>query len=420
MYFSRKYPCVRLIYNLLVSIVWFALHLVSLFSEKIRLFVSGRKETFSVLQEKIAKNDQIIWIHAASLGEYEQGLPVLENLKTDYPNHKILLTFFSPSGYEIKKNSAPADVVAYLPMDSHSNAKRFLDLTHPSIAIFIKYEVWPNQLKELEKRKIPVLLISALFSKRQIFFKSYGGFMRKSLKTFNHFFVQDENSKKLLASIDLKNVTVSGDTRFDRVSEILNRDNRLDFMDVFKQNKTCFVAGSTWPEDEKILIAFINSCTETIKFVLAPHTMKTTQLDKLVQSISKPVMKYSELGTIDVSTVDVLIIDTIGLLTKVYSYADIAYVGGGFATGLHNTLEPAVFGIPVIIGPQYQGFKEAKELVEEKGIHPIDNSDSFGKIMSRFLNEPSFLAKTGQINTSYIKTKQGASKQIMEHIHSIL
>ncbi|PRX57639.1 3-deoxy-D-manno-octulosonic acid transferase [Flagellimonas meridianipacifica] len=420
MYFSGKYLSVRLIYNLLIPIVWFALNVVSLFNEKIRLFVSGRKQTYSILRDNIREQDKVIWIHAASLGEYEQGLPVLERIKKDYPNFKIVLTFFSPSGYEIKKDSTSADVVAYLPMDSRSNAKRFLDLVSPSLAIFIKYEIWPNQLKELKKRKIPVLLVSALFSERQIFFKSYGGFMRKSLKAFDHFFVQNENSKKLLASIDLDNVSVSGDTRFDRVSEILNRDNQLDFMDTFKKERPCFVAGSTWPEDEKILVEYINSSNEAIKFILAPHTMKAAQLDKLVQSISKPVIKYSELGSRDVSTINVLIIDTIGLLTKIYSYADIAYVGGGFATGLHNTLEPAVFGIPVIIGPEYLGFKEAEELVEKKGIFSIDTLDSFTELMSRFLNETIFLSETGQINASYIKGKQGASKQIMEHIHSIL
>ena len=420
MYFSEKYLSVRFIYNLLIPIVWFALHIVSLFNEKMRLFVSGRKQTFSILDEKINSEDQVIWIHAASLGEYEQGLPILERIKEDFPKHKILLTFFSPSGYEVKKDSTPADTVAYLPLDSVSKAKRFVKLAHPELVIFIKYEIWPNYLSELRKKAIPTLLVSALFSNRQIFFKSYGGMMRKSLGTFHHFFVQDENSKNLLESIDLKNVTVNGDTRFDRVTEILSRDNQLGFMDVFKESKLCFVAGSTWPEDEKILVEYINSSSEKVKFVLAPHTMKTAHLNKLVQGISKPVMKYSELDSKDSSQVDVLIIDTIGLLTKIYSYADIAYVGGGFATGLHNTLEPAVFGIPVIVGPQYQGFKEAEELVEKKGILSIQDANSFTAIMSRLLNEPTFLSETGQINKDYIQTNQGASARIMEYIHSIL
>ena len=420
MYFSGKYLSVRFIYNLLIPIVWFALHVVSLFNEKIRLFISGRKQTYSILEEKINPEDQVIWIHAASLGEYEQGLPILESIKKDYPKYKIVLTFFSPSGYEVKKNSTPANVVAYLPLDSASKAKRFVDLVHPSLAIFIKYEIWPNYLKELKKRTIPTLLVSALFSKRQVFFKSYGGYMRKALSTFHHFFVQDENSKKLLESIRLNNITVSGDTRFDRVSKILNRENHLGFMEAFKEGKTCFVAGSTWPEDERILVEYINSTSKSVKFVLAPHTMKAAAIEKLVQSISKPVMKYSELDSGESSSADVLIIDTIGLLTKIYSYADIAYVGGGFATGLHNTLEPAVFGIPVIIGPQYQGFKEAEELVGIKGIIPIKDTNSFTTLMSRFLDDPIFMTETGQINASYIQSNQGATMRIMNHIHSIL
>ena len=391
-----------------------------LFNEKIRLFVTGRRETFEILRRSIKDGNQVIWIHAASLGEYEQGLPILERLKKEYPEHKILLTFFSPSGYEVKKNSSPADVVAYLPMDSKSNVKRFLDIANPSIAIFIKYEIWPNYLQELQKRSIPTLLISALFSKRQVFFKSYGGFMRKSLKSFHHFFVQDENSKGLLQNLGFTNVTVSGDTRFDRVSQILERDNQLDFMQTFKQDKTCFVAGSTWPEDEKILVEYINSSSTAFKFVLAPHTMKASQMDKLVNSISKKVLKYSEIDSNEVSSADVLIIDTIGLLTKIYSYADIAYVGGGFATGLHNTLEPAVFGIPVIIGPQYQGYKEAEALVEKKGIIPIDSFDSFKTVLTRFTENPQLVESTGKINANYIKKNQGASNRIIAHIQSIL
>ncbi|MEM9363095.1 MAG: glycosyltransferase N-terminal domain-containing protein [Bacteroidota bacterium] len=410
----------RYIYNLLIYLVGFGLNLVSHFNRKIRLFVSGRKETFGILKNTLKTVDDTIWIHAASLGEYEQGLPILERLKKQYPKHKIVLTFFSPSGYEVKKESTSADVVTYLPMDSLSNAKRFLDVVNPSIAIFIKYEIWPNYLRELEKRGIPALLVSALFSERQVFFKFYGGFMRNSLKKFHHFFVQDENSVNLLQSIGFQNITINGDTRFDRVSEILERDNHLEFMESFKQKNTCFVAGSTWQEDEEILVKYINSSNTSLKFVLAPHTMKPVQLDKLTNSISKKVIKYSDLGSSEISSADVLIIDTIGLLTKIYSYADIAYVGGGFATGLHNTLEPAVFGIPVIIGPQYHGFKEAEALVKKKGVIVIDGFDAFKATLSQFMEDSEFLVSTGKINATYIKQNQGASTRIMEHIQSIL
>ncbi len=421
MYFSGNYLLVRFIYNLLIHLTWFVLGFVAVFNKKIRLFISGRKETFQILKNKIGpKGDKVIWIHAASLGEYEQGLPILERLKQNYLEHKILLTFFSPSGFEVKKDSTPADIVTYLPMDSSSNVKRFLDIVNPSIAIFIKYEIWPNYLLELKKREVPTLLVSALFSKRQIFFKPYGGFMRKSLKSFHHFFVQDENSKQLLHSIGLMEASVSGDTRFDRVSEILHRDNSLEFMDSFKQDKTCFVAGSTWPEDEKIIVNYINSAPETLKFVLAPHTMKPAHIERLAHSISKSVIKYSELDNGNISLKNVLIIDTIGLLTKIYSYADITYVGGGFATGLHNTLEPAVFGIPVIIGPTYVGFNEAEELVTRKGIYSIKNQKQFNSLLDRFLSDSDFRKETGKINTTYINESQGATSMIFNYIKSFL
>jgi 3-deoxy-D-manno-octulosonic-acid transferase len=339
---------------------------VAIFHSKIKLFVQGRSQTFSILKNKIQKENKVIWIHAASLGEFEQGLPVIEKLKATYPNYKILITFFSPSGYEVKKNTDVADAVVYLPLDTRKNAKRFIETVNPVLAIFVKYEIWPNYVEELKEKQVPILLISAIFRKEQVFFKWYGGIMRKTLHAFTHFFVQDENSVTLLKSIKLNNVTLSGDTRFDRVSEILEEDNNLSFMEHFQGNETCFVAGSTWPEDEEIIVKFINETQKHLKFVLAPHNIKTEHIQSLKKSISKKVVLYTEIGHNDIPSYEVLIINTIGLLTKIYSYADIAYVGGAFATGLHNTLEPAVFGIPIIIGPDYKGFNEAEKLVEKK------------------------------------------------------
>mgnify|MGYP003116140790 CR=1 FL=1 len=410
----------RLLYNILINIAWLGLKVVALFNAKIKLFVQGRKQTFSILEERLRSADKTIWMHVASLGEFEQGLPILERLRTEYPEHRLVLSFFSPSGYEVKKNTSVADVVIYLPMDSNYKAKRFLELVNPELAIFVKYEVWPNYLHHLQKRNIPTLLISAIFSERQIYFKPFGGFMRKSLRKFDHYFVQDENSKKLLESIEIKNSTISGDTRLDRVSEILKQNNQLDFMDRFKNNQLCLVAGSTWPEDEQILINYINNTNEKVKVVIAPHEIKPAHIAKITSALNKKTLCYSDLGNQNLKEIEVLIIDTIGLLTKIYSYANIAYVGGGFATGLHNTMEPAVFGIPIIIGPQFLGFKEVEDLIKEGGIMPISNQDSFNNLMGDLLNNPISIRNIGDINANYINSNRGAADLIMKHISKIM
>ena len=359
-------------------------------------------------------------MHVASLGEFEQGLPILERLKQDYPQHQIILTFFSPSGFEVKKNSSIADIITYLPMDTMLNTKRFLDLVHPEIAVFVKYEIWPNYLLQLRKRGIPTFLVSAIFSKRQVFFKPFGAFMRKSLEAFSHFFVQDETSEQLLQSIGRNNVSVCGDTRLDRVSEILKRDNHLDFMEAFKNGTLCFVAGSTWPEDEEILIDYINNTTAEIKFVIAPHEIKEAHIVKIITALQKRVIRYSKLGNENLFEFDVLVVDMIGLLTKIYSYADIAYVGGGFATGLHNTMEPAVFGVPILIGSQYKGFKEAEALVKNGGIRSVSNKEEFTAFMGKLTSDPNLIKAMGIINSNYITANKGAADRITGHISTYL
>ncbi|UJH68454.1 3-deoxy-D-manno-octulosonic acid transferase [Allomuricauda sp. SCSIO 65647] len=408
------------LYNMLAHVAWFFVKVASPFNTKLNLFVSGRKKVFKSLRSKIESTDKTIWVHVASLGEFEQGRPLMETLKTHYPEHKLVLTFFSPSGYEVKKSTQIANIVTYLPFDTLSNAVRFLDILHPELALFVKYEVWPNYLQQLHRRKVPTLLISALFSKRQIYFKPWGAFMRKSLNNFSHFFVQDENSKKMLTSIGMQNVTISGDTRFDRVAKILKRNNALDFMDAFCGDALCLVAGSTWPEDEVILVDFINNSQKPVKYVIAPHDIKPTHIGKLKSSLTKRTICYSELGEVDITQFNVLIIDTIGLLTKIYSYAHMTYVGGGFATGLHNTLEPAVFGIPVIIGPHYKGFKEAEELVDRGGIVSIDSKDEFAHVTNHFISDFDSVLKTGKINSEYISENIGATETIMKHIKTLL
>ena len=347
-------------------------------------------------------------------------MPVIEKLKTTYPTYKILVTFFSPSGYEVKKDTDVADAVAYLPLDTRRNAKRFIETVNPVLVIFVKYEIWPNYLKELKEKQVPILLISAIFRKEQVFFKWYGGIMRKALQAFAHFFIQDNNSITLLKSINLNNATLSGDTRFDRVAEILERNNKLTFMELFQGNETCFVAGSTWPEDEEIIVKFINETQKHLKFVLAPHNIKTEHIQSLKKSISKKVVLYTEIEHNDIPSCEVLIINTVGLLTKIYSYADIAYVGGAFATGLHNTLEPAVFGIPIIIGPGYKGFYEAEKLVDKKGILVSKDYDEFTTTMDDLIENPEFLKNTGVINSNFVKENKGASVQIMTHIRRLL
>lgn len=385
-----------------------------------KLFVEGRKETFSILEKSISQSDNIIWVHVASLGEFEQGLPIIEKLRIEKPSYKILITFFSPSGYEVKKNTSAADVVAYLPLDTKGNVKKFLALTQPKLVLFVKYEIWPNYMMALESRKIPSLLISAIFKKEQVYFKWYGNFMRKSLAAFSHIFVQNEKSKELLTSINIKNTTVNGDTRLDRVSEILERDNTLPIIETFKNDNLCLVAGSTWGEDEAILLDFINTTSKKLKYILAPHKIEKEKILGLAGSISKKTVLFSNSNLKTVHNYDVLIVDNIGMLTKIYNYADIAYIGGGFSTGLHNTLEPAVYGIPVIIGPNYEGFQEAEDLVAQKGILPIQDSRSLGEILKKLLDNSELLKRTGQINASYITKNKGASIQIMDHIRTLL
>jgi len=403
------------IYNILTHIAGLFLKGIALFNPKIKLFVNGRKTVFKQLENSISKTDKTIWIHTASLGEFEQGLPIIEKLKTVYPTHKIVVSFFSPSGYEVKKNSKVADCIVYLPLDTKSNANRFLDAINPDLAIFVKYEFWPNYLNELKKREIKTILVSGIFRENQIFFKPFGKGMRKSLETFDHFFVQNKDSKDLLNSIYFTNATVSGDTRFDRVSEILNRDNQLGFIKQFKQNKTTIVYGSSWGNDEAIYLESLNN-SKKIKHIIAPHDIKPHKISNLKNSITKPVILYSEIEGKDLANYDVLIIDTIGLLTKIYSYADIAYVGGGFKTGLHNTLEPAVFGIPVVIGPEYQKFQEAIDLVSEKGILSISNKESYNSTIHKLVSSPTYRLATGKINRNYIQTNAGATNQVLEYL----
>jgi 3-deoxy-D-manno-octulosonic-acid transferase len=382
-----------------------------------KLFVDGRKTVFETLADNIQTSDKTIWFHAASLGEYEQGLPVIEKVKQKYPNHKIIITFFSPSGYEVRKNNNLADVTVYLPLDTISNAKQFLRIVHPEMAFFIKYEYWPNYLNELKKKQIKTYLISGILRENQAFFKWYGGFYRNALKTFDYFFVQNESSKTLLQSIGFNNVKVSGDTRFDRVVSILERDNSLDFIAQFKANKTTIVIGSSWPKDEELLIDYINNSAENVKFIIAPHNIKLEQIQELKKAITKKTILFSEKDTVDVSNYSVFVIDTIGILTKIYSYADIAYVGGGFGNpGVHNILEPATFGVPVVIGPNYAHFAEATALVNMEGCISIQNQTQLNEVFDLLLQNEDERLEKGHICSTFVQMNKGATQAIMGYI----
>ncbi|WP_188598117.1 3-deoxy-D-manno-octulosonic acid transferase [Polaribacter pacificus] len=411
----------RYIYNALVFITTILLSLVALFHKKINLFVAGRKQTFEKLTA--VKNAQnTIWFHAASLGEFEQGRPVMEAFKEQYPTYKIVLTFFSPSGYEVRKDYGLADVVCYLPVDSEKNVQQFLDLVKPKMAIFIKYEFWPNFLNGLKLREIPTILISGIFRPNQIFFKKHGGFMLKALKTFDHFFVQDQSSKELLNTFNINNASISGDTRFDRVHAILDQKNDLDFIDAFKNKHYTVVAGSTWKEDEKLLVDYINSeASENTKFIIAPHNIVAKDIEALKKSLQKTCVLYSSKSGKNLADYQVLIIDTIGLLTKIYSAADVAYVGGGFGkSGVHNILEPATFGIPIIIGPVYEKYKEVVDLVALKSCLVVSDKETFSSTFTQVRTDETYRSQLGKTNHEFIQNNLGATKMIMEYINTQL
>jgi 3-deoxy-D-manno-octulosonic-acid transferase len=397
----------------------FLLKFIVPFSPKMKLFVEGRQTVFTTLSRKIMAYDKSIWFHAASLGEYEQGLPVIEKMKRKYPNHKIVLTFFSPSGYEVRKNNTIADVTVYLPLDTKKNAEKFIQLVRPDLVFFIKYEYWPNYLKELKKQQIRTFLLSGIFRENQLFFKWYGGFYRKALDTFEYFFVQNSTSKELLLQLGKSNVTVSGDTRFDRVISILEKDNTLDYISQFKNNTLTIVIGSSWPKDENIIVDFINTAIHPIKFIIAPHNIKSEQIQELKNSISKKVVLFSEKEQQHLSDYDVFIIDTIGILTKVYSYADIAYVGGGFGNpGVHNILEPATFGIPIVIGPNYSHFAEATALVNMEGCISISNGEELAEAFENLIQNIDIRNEKGHICSTFVAMNKGATNTILNYFNS--
>ena len=405
------------LYNFTITLLHWFLPVSTVISKKMKLFVKGRKNVFKQLEQQLEKEKPVIWFHTASLGEYEQAVPVMEVLKKQFKGHQLVLTFFSPSGYENKKENAFAKATVYLPLDTPKNARKFLDIVKPEMAFFVKYEFWPNYLKELNRLHCRTFLLSGVFRKQQPFFKWYGRWMVSALDTFEYFFLQNEDSFKSLGELGFSNKVVSGDTRFDRVSRQLEMDNDLDFVEEFKENSLCVVCGSTWPLGENALTGFINDNEGVAKFIIAPHEIRVDRIAKLKQSLKVKTVLYSEMQGKGLKNYDVLIVDTIGLLTKVYSYADIAYVGGAMGgTGLHNILEPATFGVPILTGQHIDKFPEAKQLQQLKGLHLVRDAEELENILSRLLKDTNFRNQTGMITSRFINDNVGATNCVMEYL----
>ena len=403
----------RYLYTYALHMYALSVEIASFFNKKARMTRIGQWYTNGLLRKEIDPNAKYIWFHAASLGEFEQGRPMIETLRERYPEYKILLTFFSPSGYEVRKNYEGADVICYLPFDTPFKVRKFLNLANPYIAIFIKYEFWLNYLSELKKRGIKTYIISAVFRPNQLFFKWYGKWYRKALECYEYLFVQDEESKKLLAEYGINNVIVSGDTRFDRVLEIQQHARLLPEVEAFaKDGKPILIVGSSWPEDEKIIIPYFNSHPE-IKLIIAPHEIHREHLLYIQSLLNRPSVRLSESNKNAFRNNDCLIIDSFGLLSSIYRYGQVAYVGGGFGNGIHNTLEAAVYNIPVVFGPKHQKFKEAKGLIACGGGFSIDNESAFVNCMNNFISNSGSREKAGIAAGNFVHSNAGATERIL-------
>ena len=403
-----------LIYNICIALYARLVGLVGLWNQKARLWSDGRKGIFEKMQQSINPTDKIVWIHVASLGEFEQGRPIIEQMRKQNLDYKILVTFFSPSGYEIRKNYNGADYIFYLPVDTPRNVKRFLDIVNPEIAIFVKYEFWLNYLYELKRRKVRTFVISAIFRKNSTFFKWYGTKWRQALESFEQMFVQNEESKTLLHSIGFDNVIVAGDTRFDRVAELAQAVKPIELVERFKQDSRLFVAGSTWGPDEDILQELINDNPD-IKFVVAPHEMEEGRIEKIISATKAGAVRYTRCDeNTDFSNTQVLILDTIGILSSVYSYATWSYIGGGFGVGIHNTLEAATFALPIAFGPNYHKFKEARDMISLGAATKVENATDLKGWFKPLREDAEHLNKVSATAKNYTIQNQGATALIMQ------
>lgn len=401
------------LYNSAIYIYYSLIVLVSPFNTKAKLWLKGRKNWQDNLAQKIDKQSQTVWIHCSSLGEFEQGRPLIEALKIRYPNIKVLLSFFSPSGYEIRKNYPGADYIIYLPIDTRYNARKLIRLVNPIAAIFVKYEFWFHYLNELKKQNIPTYIISAIFRDEQVFFKSYGKWYKHFLFNFTHFFVQTQHSLELLNSIGIHNVTVTGDTRFDRVAANVKSAKEIPLLEEFKANSKIFICGSTWPKDEELILDFFKKNSDKIKLIIAPHEINHSAIERLRKKVNVESILFTKPEEGDPATARFLIIDTIGVLASAYRYGNIAYIGGGFGAGIHNTLEAAAFGLPIIFGPNYRKFQEAYDLLEMGAAFSVSNSEQLNLILARLMGSEEYLKECGAKCRDYIEHGLGASNLII-------
>ena len=418
-----------MVYNIVIYFVLWGIAIASLFNEKVRKMWHGEREAFKILKQKVDPNAKYIWFHAASLGEFEQGRPLMERIRKEYPQYKILLTFYSPSGYEVRKNYEGADIICYMPVDTRLNAIRFLRLVRPVMAFFIKYEFWSNFLHILKHRNIPTYSVSSIFREDQVFFKWYGRNYAGVLKCFTRFFVQNEESKRLLEGIGIKDVDVVGDTRFDRVLQIKEAAKKLPICESFRTGVASsqsadvphtdfkvFVAGSSWPPDENIFIPFFNE-HKNWRLLIAPHVIAEEHL-KLILSLlkDKKVVRYTQTTPEEAAEADVLIIDCFGLLSSMYNYGDVAYIGGGFGVGIHNTLEAAVWNMPVIFGPNNKKFQEAQGLLKSGGGFEINTYEDFSGLMSSLMNDEAFLKQAGDKAGTFVAHLAGATDKVLARV----
>ena len=418
-----------MVYNIVIYFVLWGIAIASLFNEKVRKMWRGEREAFKILKQKVDPNAKYIWFHAASLGEFEQGRPLMERIRKEYPQYKILLTFYSPSGYEVRKNYEGADIICYMPVDTRLNAIRFLRLVRPVMAFFIKYEFWSNFLHILKHRNIPTYSVSSIFREDQVFFKWYGRSYAGVLKCFTRFFVQNEESKRLLEGIGIKDVDVVGDTRFDRVLQIKEAAKQLPICEAFRTGVAStqsadvphtdfkvFVAGSSWPPDENIFIPFFNEHKDW-RLLIAPHVIAEEHL-KLILSLikDKKVVRYTQTTPEEAAEADVLIIDCFGLLSSMYNYGDVAYIGGGFGVGIHNTLEAAVWNMPVIFGPNNKKFQEAQGLLKSGGGFEINTYEDFDGLMSSMMNDEAFLKQAGDKAGAFVAHLAGATDKVLASV----
>ncbi len=411
----------RLFYSIGIYLYYLSIRLVAVFNGKARQWVEGRRGQFEKLERSIDKSAPLLWFHCASLGEFEQGRPVLEAIRKNYPDHKLLLSFFSPSGYEIRKDYDGADYIVYLPMDTPANAKRFLNIIQPRMAFFVKYEFWYNYIEHLHKAQIPLISFSVIFRPTQHFFKGWGFWFRKQLGKINWIFVQDEASLKLLQGIGFENVSIGGDTRFDRVLQLVDTHAKDAVVEAFKAEDPIFIGGSTWPADEKLILDILEKSPHTFKLIVAPHLIDESHINKLLQQFQDfGVSLYSKYNKEELKASRVLIVDTIGHLSSLYYYAKLAYIGGGFGVGIHNTLEAAAYGKPVMFGPNYQRFKEAVDLADLGVGFSVDSSEEGLKIFNQLFSDYDSYENICSAANNYVRNNAGASQGVIDRTNDLL